>query len=78
METGIRTTHERMGAAERPPLPFERAFVVQIRGTAHVLAGAVSGRVEHLSSGAAGVFDSVEELIAWMGDAIARSDTRRA
>jgi hypothetical protein len=65
-----------MGTAGRPPLPFERAFVVQIRADAQVLGGAVSGRVEHLSSGTAGVFDSVEELIAWMGDAIARTSAR--
>jgi hypothetical protein len=60
----------------RAPLPFERAFVVQLRADADVVAGAVSGRAEHLSSGAAAVFDSVEELIAWMAEAIARDSTR--
>ncbi len=57
----------------RAPLPFERAFVIQIRGDAEVRAGAISGRIEHLSSGAVGGFESVEELVAWMGDAIART-----
>jgi hypothetical protein len=56
----------------RSPLPFERAFVVQLRADADVGGGAVSGRVEHLSSGVAASFDSVEELVAWICDAALR------
>jgi len=58
----------------RAPLPFERAFVVQL--SVEVVAGTVRGRVEHLSSGTAAVFDSVGALITWMGDPIARDSTR--
>ena len=62
----------------RPPLPFERAFVIQLREDAEVVASTVAGRVEHLSSGVSTMFDSVDELIAWMGDAIARDAARLA
>ena len=58
----------------RAPLPFERAFVVQL--SVEVVAGTVRGRVEHLSSGTAAVFDSVGALITWMRDPIARDSTR--
>ena len=54
-------------------LPFERAFVVQLRGDVDIAGGAVRGRIEHLSSGAAAVFDSVEELVAWMRNALGSS-----
>ena len=79
METGI--TRERTHTTDtlnRGPLPFERAFVVQLRADADLAAGAVRGRAEHLSSGAAAVFDSVDELLAWMGTTVARAaDDRR-
>jgi hypothetical protein len=55
----------------------ERAFVVQLRADADLGSGVVSGRIEHMSSGAAALFDSVEQLIAWMRDAVARTSTRR-
>jgi hypothetical protein len=77
MDTGdTRPPTGTIGGRGRAPLPFERAFVVQLRADADVLGGAVSGRAEHLSSGAAAVFESVDELIAWMGEAIARDSTR--
>jgi DNA-binding winged helix-turn-helix (wHTH) protein len=60
---------------DRPPLPFERVFVVQLRGD---VDSTVAGRIEHLSSGVCAMFDSVDELIAWMGDAIARDAARPA
>jgi hypothetical protein len=60
----------------RAPLPFERAFVVQLSADGEVVAGTVRGRVEHLSSGTAAVFDTVGALITWMRDAIARDSAR--
>jgi len=61
----------------RGPLPADRAFVVQLRADADFGSGAVSGRIEHVSSGAAGLFDSVEQLIAWMRAAVDRTSTQR-
>lgn len=60
----------------RPPLPAERAFVVQLRADADLGRGAISGRIEHVSSGTAALFDSVDELIAWMHAAIVRCSSR--
>jgi hypothetical protein len=62
----------------RAPLPLERAFVVQLRADADLGSGAISGRIEHLSSGAAALFDSVDELIAWMHGAIVRTSSTRS
>jgi hypothetical protein len=53
-------------------LPAERAFVVQLRADADLADGIVSGRVEHVVSGAAALFDSIEQLIACMHEAILR------
>ena len=59
----------------RAPLPAERAFVVQLRADADLGRGSVHGRIEHVVSGAAGLFDSVEQLIAWMRDKTTRPRT---
>jgi hypothetical protein len=56
----------------RATLPADRAFVVQLRADVDFGRGLVSGRVEHMSSGAAAVFESVEELVRCMRDAIER------
>lgn len=61
----------------RGSLPAERAFVIQLRADADFDSGAVSGRIEHVSSGAAGLFDSVEQVIAWMRAAVDRASTQR-
>ena len=61
----------------RAPLPVERAFVVQLRADADLGEGAVSGRIEHVSSGAAALFESVEQLLAWMREAVARTTVRQ-
>jgi hypothetical protein len=60
-------------AVSRAALPAERAFVVQLRADADPVRGRVSGRIEHIVSGAAALFESVEQLVDWMRDAIARS-----
>jgi hypothetical protein len=71
-------TQEGSVTTDRPhtPLPADRAFVVQLRADADLAMGAVSGRVEHVSSGSATLFDSVDELIAWMHRAIDRPPRR--
>ena len=61
----------------RATLPADRAFVVQLRADTDFDGGPVTGRVEHVSSGAAALFDSVEELIAWMRDAVQRGGPDR-
>ena len=60
----------------RAPLPAERAFVVQLRADADLTTGAVSGRIEHVRSGAAALFESVDQLIAWMRQAVAHNQRR--
>ena len=53
-------------APARAALPVERAFVIQLRADADLDHGLVRGRLEHLTSGAAAVFESAEELLARM------------
>lgn len=50
---------------ERPSLPVRRAFVVQFRAEADLEHGSFTGRVEHVLSGQATKFSSVEELLAF-------------
>jgi hypothetical protein len=47
-------------------LPAARAFVVQFLATAAVDAGRLEGRVEHVVSGQATHFHSLEDLLAFM------------
>jgi hypothetical protein len=58
----------------RAALPIERAFVVQLRTDADLARGVVRGRVEHVVSGAAALFESVEELVGRMRDAEIAAD----
>jgi hypothetical protein len=53
-------------ARNKPSLPSNRAFVVQLRWDADVERGDVRGRVEHLNSMQTTHFESVEELIAFI------------
>jgi len=50
---------------EKPSLPVRRAFVVQFRAEAEPEQGRFTGRVEHLLSGQALKFISLEELVAF-------------
>ena len=50
---------------EQPSLPARRAFVVQFRAGAELEQGSFTGRVEHVLSGQATKFSSVEELMAF-------------
>jgi hypothetical protein len=47
-------------------LPAQRAFVVQLAATAEVALGRLEGRVEHVVSGQATQFASLEDLLAFM------------
>jgi hypothetical protein len=58
---------------DRSALPADRAFVVQLRADADPACGVVSGRVEHIVSGASAPFDSLEQLVDWMRDAVTPS-----
>ena len=49
-----------------PPLPAERAFVVQFDATTLEVQGHVAGRVEHIVSAQATHFRSWEELQAFV------------
>jgi hypothetical protein len=51
---------------EKPVLPVHRAFVVQFRAEAQVHREPCAGRVEHVVSGQAMHFSSLEELLAFM------------
>ena len=64
------TAGPRSRASARPTLPAERAFVVQLRADADLARGVVRGRLEHLVSGTAALFESVEQLLAGMQDAL--------
>ena len=69
--------------SDRAALPADRAFVVQLRTVADPARGVFSGRVEHIVSGAAAPFDSLEQLVDWISSTVAsgvqssgRSSTR--
>jgi hypothetical protein len=49
---------------ESPFSPY-RVFVVQFHTDAHIVRGPITGRVEHVVSGQATHFASVEELLAF-------------
>ncbi len=53
------------------PLSPSRAFVVQFRTETDVAGGSVTGRVEHVVSGQATHFASVEELLAFIEHVLA-------
>jgi len=48
------------------PLPAQGAFLVQVSVAAEVAQGRLAGRVEHVVSGQATHFASLEELRAFM------------
>jgi len=61
-------------AADRP-LPVQRAFVVQVHAAAVVAQGQLAGRVEHVLSGQAVHFDTLEELLAFIARVLTALDT---
>ena len=48
------------------PLPMQRAFVVQLHAMAVIDQGQLSGRVEHVLSGQAAHFHTLDELLAFI------------
>jgi hypothetical protein len=56
-----------------PTLPVQRAFVVQFRTEAEVERGPFVGRVEHVVSGEAARFSSLDELLAFMARVLAET-----
>jgi len=63
----------------KPSLPVQRAFVVQFRTETDVERGRFAGRVEHVVSGQATPFHSLEELLAFMASVLiqVRAQARR-
>ncbi len=55
------------------PLPHDRAFVVQFHADTELETGRLSGRVEHVVSGRATRFDSLEVLLAFIGQVLGDS-----
>jgi hypothetical protein len=56
-------------AASRAPLPAGLAFVVQLRADADLPRGRVQGRVEHVISGTAARFESLDQLLGFRCEA---------
>ena len=56
---------------DRPPLSVSRAFVVQFRDETDVEAECFVGRVEHVVSGNATHFSSLQEMLAFIGRVLA-------
>jgi len=52
-------------AEGQAPLSVRRAFVVHFRTNSDVTQGRLTGRVEHVVSGQAAHFSSLEELLAF-------------
>ena len=61
---------------DEPPLSPHRAFVVQFRAELDVARGRCAGRVEHVVSGQATHFHSLEELLAFMARVLTRVRAR--
>ena len=59
-------------SADDQPFPVQRAFVVQVHAAAQVVQGRLCGRVEHVLSGQAVHFDTLEALLAFMARVLTR------
>jgi hypothetical protein len=57
--------------ADESPLSPHRAFVVQFRENADVERGRLTGRIEHVTSGQATHFQSLEQLLAFVARVLA-------
>jgi len=65
--------------ADQPaPLSVTRAFVVQFRADTVVEQGRLAGRVEHVISGQATAFQSLETLLAFMARVLRAERARSA
>ena len=59
----------------QPSLPSHRVFVVQFRAQPPEASSAYDGRVEHVGSGEAARFHSLEELLVFMVSMLADIQT---
>jgi len=55
-------------------LPARRAFVVQLDGSSEIADGQFAGRVEHVLSGQRRRFVSLDELTAFISEAVRESE----
>jgi hypothetical protein len=62
---------------EPSPLLPQWAFVVQFRTETDVTRGHIAGRVEHVVSGQATHFASLEELLAFLAHVLTQQQKRR-
>jgi hypothetical protein len=63
---------------DRPPLPSNRAFVIQLHAEAQGEQGQWYGRVEHITSHQTAHFQSLDELLAFMVRTITTSEQTEA
>ena len=59
-------------SAADQPFPVQRAFVVQVHATAAVAHGHLAGRVEHVLSGQAVHFHTLDDLLAFIARVLTR------
>jgi hypothetical protein len=64
------------GAPDAPLYPSDYAFVIALRRDADVVHGQFAGRVEHMSSGRAASFASVDVLLEFMRRAAGEDPAR--
>jgi hypothetical protein len=57
-------------AARHPPLLPNHTFVVQLHPSTEIAAGQVTGRIEHLVSRQATMFESLHTLLAFMAQVL--------
>ena len=60
--------------ASQPPLPPDRAFVVQFRPPTASGAGLFMGRIEHITSGVARPFASLDDLVGFVTQVLTPPD----
>ena len=63
-------------SAPPSPLSPHRAFVVQFRAETAVATGHLVGRVEHIVSGQATTFDTLDALLAFIARVLAEQGTK--
>jgi hypothetical protein len=62
----------KLPAPDDQPFPVPRAFVVQVHATVAVAQGHLAGRVEHVLSGQAVHFQTVDDLLAFIARVLTR------
>jgi len=62
----------KLPAPDDQPFPVQRAFVMQVHATAAVAHGHLAGRVEHVLSGQAVHFQTMDDLLAFIARVLTR------